>query len=87
MNTPKQIKKEFNALLAVDLSFKNAEATKEYYSSRELFQKQLAAFVLEKGNMSGLTTNQLLHICRMVGTYQPMALHVFLIKCANEVEG
>jgi len=78
-----QIRKEFQSLLSSDIALKAiGEPTDKYYADREVFTRKLEAFIRTQ-DMTVLTTNQLLHICSMVGTYRPMALHTFFIYCSN----
>jgi hypothetical protein len=82
----KSVRKEFQALLSSDITLKAiGEPTDKYYADREVFTKKLETFIRTR-DMSVLTTNQLLHICRMVGTYRPMALHTFFIYCSELIK-
>lgn len=83
-NDQKVIRQEFNKLLAAHMKMSaTGTPTDEYYKDRELFLIKLGAFI--RKDMTKLTTNQLLHVCSMVGTYRPVALHTFLIYLAKLV--
>lgn len=82
----KAINKWFRQLMATDATLTNRDANDAYYKEEAEFKTELTAFISDRGNMLALTGTQILHICRMVSRYRPMALHTFLIYCAREVE-
>lgn len=84
--TQKQAIKEYKALERWVLDNSGVDATDLYYTKREVFVAQLAAFIRQRGNMSALSGAQMLGLCSMVSTYRPMEPFVFLIYCAKEIE-
>lgn len=52
-----------------------------YYKERELFAIKLSDFL--RTDWSGLNGTDVLKVCSLVGTYRPVALHSFLIRCAQ----
>lgn len=78
MNTLQQ---QYRAILKSEKTLIDSENKPTYYPNRDLFVKQLAAFLRE--DFSKLKTLELLKICSLVSTYRPVAPHSFLITCGN----
>lgn len=81
-----QSQAKFKKLLEQEKLMQSQAGTDTYWTTQESLKSALADFVRMSPNMASLTTNQLLHVCRMVGSYRPVALHTFLIYCEKALE-
>lgn len=70
-------------ILEEERKMKTQEGTDNYWTTQEALKSELGLFIRLSHNLSALSTNELLQVCRMVGSYRPIALHSFFIYCAN----
>lgn len=57
---------------------------KEYWAAVEKFKKQLKEFIANRDNdIADLSKADLLHLCAIVSSHRPVALHSFLVELSN----
>lgn len=78
------VKQEFSEIIKIEKQMLAQSGNDLYYKMQDALKGALSVFI-RNADLKQLSTKQLLKICALTGSHNPVPLHVFFIHCAKHI--